>query len=842
MSHQIAAAQQQKAVRPPPAQGILQRKCACGTHTPGGGRCANCDGDRKDGLRAKLAIGSSNDPLEHEADRVAAQVLADAGPRRIAPARPAIQRRASRPSAGATEIPASVDRTLAASGAPLERRAREDMEQRFGHDFSQVRVHHDAAAGQSARDVGAHAYTVGSHIVFAPGRFAPSSPDGRHLLAHELTHVVQQGGDATLLQRQCVASPCPPALVPIDALYPRYDAAEKCIQTLYASSHPAKPGVSLSYNAEWQHLTGARKQEKMALACLRGVGIPEPGTRGAGPNMTAKSGMYAAAPDIWDFLQQTMYEITTPSGATFRVNKLGAQLKLANALCGPAECGGLQFDRGPWTPGAGCFNLGADLFFTARNVQGVIVYNMFKDATKELLTAALLAAIAVALKNMPKAGGKAALAGAKRLVPAYAIGSLIVMAGLLASGKAEAKAGPGEEPLETLIKALEQKGTPMPPELREMIDANPELKEKMNKALGEGGDIAKAQEEINKQILETIAANKDQFTPEELEVLLASAQVAGGALPKGAMTVQQLKQLAAAAKTGGPAAGSSQGPDAAPSPAAAGSADKGAGAPAQPASADPVTAATRAKLAAAAAPVQQLYGGITAKAAASKLTEAHLRRFLDMVPPNISADQVAKLIERAKPAGPETVDEVLDRLQAALAADQAKATPGGGDPAAGGAAAPPAGTAAMPTVPAPPATAPPPRANATQTIGPTVSGSKAKDPDALIKELAAKAKAASFAGLGNGQYQVAWRKNKKDPVKAGSVITGSLTGKTKEGKAYVGRVEAEVGSMDKKQIKLKFITATPMVTATGEVVFEAGHFLGREEVLDLYVPEKKKSK
>jgi hypothetical protein len=68
------------------------------------------------------------------------------------------------------------------------------MEARFGHDFSGVRVHTDALAARSAGAVSAHAYTVGSHVVFASGRYAPTSREGQRLLAHELTHVVQQEG------------------------------------------------------------------------------------------------------------------------------------------------------------------------------------------------------------------------------------------------------------------------------------------------------------------------------------------------------------------------------------------------------------------------------------------------------------------------------------------------------------------------------------------------------------------------------------------------------------------------------------------------------------------------
>ena len=76
------------------------------------------------------------------------------------------------------------------------------MERRFGADFSGVRIHADSAAARSARDVNAHAYTVGRHIAFASGRFAPDTTQGRRLLAHELTHVVQQSGATpALIQR-----------------------------------------------------------------------------------------------------------------------------------------------------------------------------------------------------------------------------------------------------------------------------------------------------------------------------------------------------------------------------------------------------------------------------------------------------------------------------------------------------------------------------------------------------------------------------------------------------------------------------------------------------------------
>jgi hypothetical protein len=77
-------------------------------------------------------------------------------------------------------------------GQPLDTSTRHFMESRFGNDFGDVRVHTDAMASDSAKAVQAHAYTVGNDIVFQSGNYAPETDAGRHMLAHELTHVVQQ--------------------------------------------------------------------------------------------------------------------------------------------------------------------------------------------------------------------------------------------------------------------------------------------------------------------------------------------------------------------------------------------------------------------------------------------------------------------------------------------------------------------------------------------------------------------------------------------------------------------------------------------------------------------------
>jgi hypothetical protein len=85
-----------------------------------------------------------------------------------------------------------LDLVSSGGGSPLAEPVRADMEARLGHDFGDVRVHTGAAAHESARSVDAHAFTVGSNIVFQRDQYDPSSKTGQTMLAHELTHVVQQ--------------------------------------------------------------------------------------------------------------------------------------------------------------------------------------------------------------------------------------------------------------------------------------------------------------------------------------------------------------------------------------------------------------------------------------------------------------------------------------------------------------------------------------------------------------------------------------------------------------------------------------------------------------------------
>lgn len=142
-----------------PSRGaFLQRKCACGSTSFGGG-CTECN---------------KKPPLQ----RSAAGLSTASGPTSL------------------------VDRVMSESGQPLDSVTRGFMESRFGHDFSQVRIHTDAQAAESARSVDAKAYTVGHDIAFDQGHYDPRTESGQHLLAHELAHTIQQQG----LQRTGISS------------------------------------------------------------------------------------------------------------------------------------------------------------------------------------------------------------------------------------------------------------------------------------------------------------------------------------------------------------------------------------------------------------------------------------------------------------------------------------------------------------------------------------------------------------------------------------------------------------------------------------------------------------
>jgi len=236
-----------------PGSQLLQRKCACGAgKSPLGKSCDECESS---GMQKKLAVGASNDPLELEADRVADQVMRRNSATAIGASPLSIRRATTSPgSAGATSAPPSVQQALASGGRPLEPALRQDMEGRFGHDFSRVRVHTGSLAERSARDVDAHAYTLGPSIVFDSGKFDPGSREGRRLLAHELTHVVQQTG-AQWVQREV----SPKRIASKEAVLAK---VKRIVDATGTSSNPAVANLARLGKLGKGFNPGATKEEK----------------------------------------------------------------------------------------------------------------------------------------------------------------------------------------------------------------------------------------------------------------------------------------------------------------------------------------------------------------------------------------------------------------------------------------------------------------------------------------------------------------------------------------------------------------------------------------------------
>jgi Domain of unknown function (DUF4157)/L,D-transpeptidase catalytic domain len=243
----------------PTSRGLLQRKCACGNGAGAAGTCTECQEKQGIALQTKLRVSEPGDRYEQEADRVAEEVIRSQTMldkkqvlNSISTSFTSIQRQEevlednlerskeeldmeSELGLDEEEIEPEDDEGLtpdetgmpkletgvispaqyspidvpSGQGKPIDPVARDFMEQKIGFNFSKVRIHDDTEAAASAKHLHAHAYTIRSDIYFNQDQYNPRTTDGLKLLAHELTHVVQQTGlpqssntRNTLVQRQ----------------------------------------------------------------------------------------------------------------------------------------------------------------------------------------------------------------------------------------------------------------------------------------------------------------------------------------------------------------------------------------------------------------------------------------------------------------------------------------------------------------------------------------------------------------------------------------------------------------------------------------------------------------
>jgi hypothetical protein len=285
-------------------------------------------------IQAKLTINQPGDEYEQEADRVADQVMrmelpeAAGRPRDLHRQDSLLQRKCAEceeeekqlqrkeAPAGTEVAPPIVDDVLRSPGQPLDAATRAFFEPRFGHDSSQVRVHTDAKAAESARAVNALAYTVGRDVVFGAGQYAAGATTGQQLIAHELTHTVQQNpgmgrapdgltikpagdhleheadriaGQVTREHAECATDESPP-LDGHDSsrLHIHADArAAESVPAVNALTYTV--GHNIVFGA-WQYPPGTRKGHRLLAPELAHVTQPEAAGNGVGYGLFRKKG------------------------------------------------------------------------------------------------------------------------------------------------------------------------------------------------------------------------------------------------------------------------------------------------------------------------------------------------------------------------------------------------------------------------------------------------------------------------------------------------------------------------------------------------------------------------
>jgi hypothetical protein len=251
--------------------------CTCG------GGCPRCQSaSARASVQAKLRVGAPGDEFEREADRAAEELTTANGAfdPQYAHADGATVRLKAAPggrgagglsggemSGGELNVgglPGGESHASLGAGRPLPAGEREFFESRFGTGFGDVRVHADAGGDASASALDARAYTAGSHIVFAAGEYAPGSTAGRRLLAHELTHVIQQRAGhapAGVVQRQ---PPGKGGFTPLDA-----DGQKRCLEAFDKSLKELEDRIG---EESLKKVTDDKLKETTSVAEMRKAG------------------------------------------------------------------------------------------------------------------------------------------------------------------------------------------------------------------------------------------------------------------------------------------------------------------------------------------------------------------------------------------------------------------------------------------------------------------------------------------------------------------------------------------------------------------------------------------
>ena len=317
-------------------------------------------------VQAKLTVGAPDDPYEQEADRVADQVMSMAPPAPVqrlatgaievqrdplaATITPLVQRameeeeeplqaKAMQRQTNSSNAPTLETRLNQSQGggSPLPSETRSFMESRFGTDFSQVRIHTDSASVQMNQELSAQAFTHGRDVYFGAGKFDPSSDSGKHLLAHELTHVVQQTGSA---QRKLVQR----------AIGPQHDLTQGTFTVSATPQDAASGGPNVPIRIKFTPKPTARYSNQIGLIQIvrltrAGGGNVEPqslpSARGASLRTQTTDGTGVEAGYFTDVLHNPTATSSLPAGGANQGDSLAPQYPFGS---GPAQ-------PNPATPG-----------------------------------------------------------------------------------------------------------------------------------------------------------------------------------------------------------------------------------------------------------------------------------------------------------------------------------------------------------------------------------------------------------------------------------------------------------------------------------------------------------
>ena len=411
--------------------------------------------------------------------------------------------------------------------------------------------------------------------------------------------------------------------------------------------------------------------------------------------------------------------------------------------------------------------------------------------------AAAAAGKGLAGKAVAKAAGYVQIAAAAALIVSY-------------PERVEAKPGLGPSPIESLYKAMTTNGTPPSPEMKALIESDPVLKQLAEEA-GGSGDGSKLQEEMARRTLQLIKDNPTAFTPEDLEFLTEYSKTAkSGQTLKTADELRKAIDVAKAGRAGDGSGGKSAdaGTDAEtpeaevkkpPADAGTTGADKG-DTPAEPettptSSDSPAVAAlsdeNKKKIKEAPQPVSQLFQEfITKQKLETKLDDAFVRLFFEIVPSDLTEQQSQTLISRLTPAPEATVDAVLESLKKGVEEirKDAAQTSGGGT-----------GGGTPPTQPAPPAI---------------------KTQEEIIAELKAIAMTYNFSRIPKNSYQISDVRSKI----TGTTISTNIYAKTGGGVGVVGHITGTVpAGTDPTQFRkgdvvvIEITSQSPLVDKDGKV-------------------------